>query len=137
MVNVEVVTYDGINNVLACAFSGMVGANTFGYMGVGKSTDTPTEESTELGDECTSADGDYARVALTNTFDTDLRKVEMEGVFDTTNITSSTTITEVGVVDRETLLEGVFFCLCQISSMTKSSDNQLRILISATLESVE
>ena len=136
MVNVEVVTYDGMNNVLACAFSGTVGANPFGYMAVGKSTDTPDETSTGLGDECRSADGDYARVALSNTPVTDERKIQMEGVFDVDNITSSTTITEVGIVDRETLLEGVFFCICQISSMTKSSDNQLRILISATLESV-
>ena len=79
MVNVEVVTYDGMNNVLACAFSGTVGANPFGYMAVGKSTDTPDETSTGLGDECSSADGDYARVALSNTPVTDERKIQMEG----------------------------------------------------------
>jgi hypothetical protein len=132
---VKTMTNDGKNNLLYTGFAGGIGAQAFGYMAAGKSTTDPTELSEGLGDECSSQDGDYSRAALANTIDTDLNRIRMEGVFDTTNITNTTEINEIGIVDRETLNEGIFFCICRIPMMTKNADNQLRIVITATVQS--
>jgi hypothetical protein len=133
---IEVVTDDGKNNILYCAFSGAVGANQFSHMAAGKGTTDPTIESTALDDECTSADGNYSRALLSNTFNSDYTRVKSEAIFDLTNITESTIINEIGIVDRDTLGEGVFYCICRIPAMTKSSENQLRIVVTSTLEDV-
>jgi hypothetical protein len=133
MAYVKVVTNDGKNNLLYTGFSGGIGAQPFSYGAAGKSTTDPTETSISLGDECSSQDGNYSRVPLTNIVETDLNRIRMEIFFDTTNITIPTEINEIGIVDRSTLLEGVFFCICRIPTMTKSADNQLRIVITATI----
>jgi hypothetical protein len=132
----QVVTNDGKNNLLYTGFAGGVGASPFGFMAAGKSTTDPTEGSDGLVAECSSEDGDYSRTILTNQINTDLNKITMEGIFPITNITNTTEINEVGIVDRDTLLQGTFFCICRIPAMTKNGDNQLRIVITATLESV-
>lgn len=130
---VQVITNDGKNNLLYTSFAGGIGAEPFGYGAAGKSTTDPTELSEGLDDECSSQDGDYSRVPLSNSVDTDLNRIRMEMVFDTTNITNTTEINEVGVVDRNTLLQGIFFCICRIPMMTKNGDNQLRVVITATV----
>lgn len=137
VVYVKVVTDDGKNNLLYTSFAGGIGAQAFGYGAAGKSTTDPTGLSEGLDDECSSQDGDYSRVPLSNIVDTNLNRIRMEMIFDTTNITNTTEINEIGIVDRETLLEGIFFCICRIPMMTKNSDNQLRIVITATITEIE
>ena len=133
---IQVVTNDGKNNLLKTGFAGSQGALPFGYMALGKSTTDPTEASTSLVSECSSQDGSYSRLPLTAVFNTDLNRVTLDATFGITNITETTEINEVGIVDTDTLLSGTFFCICRVPTMSKNSSNQLRIVITATLESV-
>lgn len=132
---VQQVLKTGKNNLLATGFTGIT-ANEFGYMAFGKSTITPTESgTTALGQECSSSDGSYTRVSLVNTADTDNRRVTSEAILPTTNVTNSTTITEVGICDTSTLSSGIFFCVCQIPPITKNSDKSVTITITTTFDS--
>lgn len=132
---VQQVLKTGKNNLLATGFTGITG-NEFGYMAFGKSTNTPTEAgTTALGQECSSSDGSYARVPLTNTADTDNRRITSAGTLSTSNITKSTTITEVGICDTSTLSSGVFYCVCQVPPITKDSTKSVTITITSTFDS--
>lgn len=133
----QVVTRLGKNNLLYTGFSGSIGAEPFGFIAAGKGTTDPTEESDSLDAECSSQDGNYSRAQLTTIdFDEQLSRVILEGIFPIENITTDTTINQIGIVNTSTLLQGIFFCICRIPPMTKNGDNQLRVVVTATIESV-
>jgi hypothetical protein len=119
MTETQIIIDDGKNNLLNTGFTGTGSslANSFSLMAAGKSTNSYDSDSHGLGAECTSADGNY---------------FDIEGIFDTTNITNTTTITEIGIVDNQD--PGTFYCLCQLPPMTKNSSNQLRIVVTVLVD---
>lgn len=109
----------------------------FGYMAVGISTNEPSAESTELGEECNSVThGSYARVPVTATFEPAYNRVTLEGIFEEDNITNLANITEVGIVDTDTLGSGNFYCIAQVTSMPKTSGIQLKIVLTIGMEQI-
>jgi hypothetical protein len=127
----NVITDDGKNNLLNVGFG--LGGSPFLYMAVGVGTEAPTNASTALNSECTITNGDYSRVTLINTADTDEFMIVSEGTFLTTNITNNTTIREIGIVDTDTLEEGVFWCICQVADTVKDSTKQVKFTIYSTM----
>lgn len=127
MTLVSVITNEGKRNLLNVAFG--LGGNPFTKMAVGKGSEAPTPESTSLNAECSAADGNYSRVDLVNIQDEEEFMVKSEGFFPTTNITNSTIIKEIGIVDRDALGEGVFWCICQVGNIEKDSTKQVKFTI--------
>lgn len=127
MTLVGVITNEGKRNLLNVSFG--LGGNAYTKMAVGKGSEAPTVESMGLNSECSVADGDYARVDLVSIQDAEDFIIKSEGTFPTTNITNSTIIKEIGIVDRDTLGEGVFWCICQIDDTEKDSGKQVKFTI--------
>jgi hypothetical protein len=134
MTETQIIIDDGKNNLLNTGFTGTGSslANSFSLMAAGKSTNSYDSDSHGLGAECTSADGNYFRAPISITPYPTLNRIDIEGIFDTTNITNTTTITEIGIVDNQD--PGTFYCLCQLPPMTKNSSNQLRIVVTVLVD---
>lgn len=126
---VSVITNDGKNNLLNVGFG--LGGNPFLYMAVGVGTEAPSEESTALNSEV--SDLSYTRVELVNTPDTDLIMMSSEGTFLTTNITTSTTIKEIGIVDTDVIGTGIFWCICQVEDTEKDDEKQVKFTVFSTM----
>lgn len=126
----QVITNNGKYNLLLTGFTS--GAFPFSLMAAGKGTINTYDPTTNaLINECTSADGNYSQAAITITQTANaIMSIDIEAIFDTTNITNATTITEVGIVNSE----GQFFCLCQLPAMDKTSSNQLRVVVTVAFE---
>jgi hypothetical protein len=127
MALVGVITNEGKRNLLNVAFG--LGGNAFTKMAFGKGSEAPVAESTGLNAECSIADGNYSRVDLVSIQDEVEFMIKSEGVLPTTNITNSTIIKEIGIVDRDTLGEGVFWCICQVDDTEKDSSKQVKFTI--------
>ena len=127
MVLVSLITNDGKNNLLSRGFADS--ADPFGYMALGTGTVSPTVSSTALNSECNNAD--YDRVALTNTAETSVKRMKSEATFDETNITSATTIKEIGITTATT--GGTFWCICQIPDTTKDSSKTITFTVLSTM----
>ena len=127
MVLVGVITNEGNRNLLNVAFG--LGGNAFTKMAFGKGSEAPVAESTGLNAECSIEDGNYSRVDLVSIQDEVEFMIKSEGVLPTTNITNSTIIKEIGIVDRDTLGEGVFWCICQVDDTEKDSSKQVKFTI--------
>jgi hypothetical protein len=128
MVLVSVITNDGKNNILSRGFADT--AEPFGYMALGTGTGTPSESSTALNSECNNVD--YDRVALINTPETSVKRMKSEATFDETNITSSTTIKEIGITTSSST-GGVFWCVCQIPDTDKDSSKTITFTVLSTM----
>jgi hypothetical protein len=134
MVATAVVTNDGLNAFLTNTFPTELGAVLYGYMALGTLASTFDDEDTALGSECNPAtQTGYERVALTVTRSPETNSIQLEGLFDLTNISVSTTIKELGVVNTDVLGEGTFFCLCRIPDMPKYDDLQLRFVVTISV----
>lgn len=126
---VNVITDAGKNNLLNVGFG--LGGDPFIYMAVGVGTEAPSAASTALNSEV--SDVSYTRVELVNTQDTDEIMMISEGTFLTTNITTSTTIKEIGIVDTDVVGTGTFWCICQVEDTEKDSSKQVKFTIYSTM----
>jgi len=124
---VSVVTQDGKNLALTLTFGGT--GNQMTYLGAGTGTVDPTEASTGLSQEITGED--YTRVSLDTILPGDPggvnKKVICEGTFDVDNITTSRTISELGIFNA--LTGGEAFCICRIPNTTKDSSKKVKFTI--------
>ena len=121
-----------VNNGKNLALKRILGgtANPAIYLGLGKSQNTPTSTTTALGQECTTgSEPGYARVIGTVTYNTSNRTALVEGVFNESNITSTTTIYEVGLFDASS--GGTLFAIGKLDGISKN--NSISIKIKATL----
>lgn len=134
MTDSTVPTVTGKRHMLFNNFTSEVTVPKYGYMGAGTFDSTFTENSAGLGSECSpDIHLGYARVTTTNTFDDNVAKVTVEGLFEKENITNSTTIKEVGVTDNKTLNQGTWFCLCRIPDMVKNSSARMRVVMNISV----
>jgi hypothetical protein len=129
MVLTSVITSAGKNGLLARGFYGLSG-DPYRYMALGTGTVAPTESSTTLNSECNNVD--YDRVEMTNTAETASKRVKSEATFDESNITSSTTIKEIGITTSGTT-GGTFWCVCQIPDTVKDSSKVITFTVLSTM----
>lgn len=127
----SITTKGGRNNLLALGFLGT--GTGFGYMAVGTGLVDPTDSSTTLNSECIDGGtcGDYARSTLSNVEDEANARITSEATFDTTNVTASTDLTELGIVNAET--EGDFWCICTFPAINKDNTKSLTFTVITTL----
>ena len=104
----------------------------FTYMGLGKSSSTPTGANLTLGTECVSGtETGYARVAVTNEIDLVNKKCVSSATFLETNISVSTTIKEIGLFTAST--GGDLFGISQIPDTIKDGTKALKFKATTTV----
>lgn len=121
----------GRNNLLALGFLGT--GTGFGYMAVGTGLVDPADSSTTLNSECVDGGtcGDYERATVSSTADEANGRVTSEATFDITNVTASTDLTELGIVNAET--DGDFWCICTFPAINKDNTKSITLTVITTL----
>ena len=124
------VTKDGKNRALMLLFGGA--GDSIGYMGLSTSAVDPTEVSTEFPQGTELSGGNYSRQALTSVKPEDEgvgvdKQVTSEATFDTTVVTASKTVRQIGLFDSAN--GGTCFCICRIPDTVKDSSKTIKFTI--------
>ena len=126
-----VITDSGRINQLSVMFN--KGGTPFQFMAVGKGLTAPDKESISLNQECGPSDGEYSRVAIETTIYPDKFMAKSVGIFPVDNITESTTITEIGLVNTDVIGTGDFWCICQVEPTEKDSAKRVQFTVYSTM----